>query len=164
MCLHSSRPPPSLSVWKLYSATSGSFSILYCYLSHWCDNPGGESKGTFFPCEEQKSSFSSWRGTETCCLKTGSWLRMIVCFAALFFSALVTFWSWSLHVRNGLVVKGLSPLPTLLGQWLYSTILLKTWISETLMARSWTTKCSPTTSLLRHGWTVVVRKLPLRLS
>lgn len=74
VCLRSSRPPPSLSAWKLYSATSGSFSILYCYLSHWCDNPGRGSKGTFFPCEEQKSSFCcSWRGTKTCSLKTGSW-------------------------------------------------------------------------------------------
>lgn len=62
-------------------------------------------------------------------------LGMMVCFAAsfLFFSADVT---CSLHVTNGHVVKGLSPLPTFLGQWLYSAISLKTCISETLTVGS----------------------------
>ncbi|KAL2303816.1 hypothetical protein Nmel_009095 [Mimus melanotis] len=75
VCLCSSRPPPSLSAWKLYSATSGSFSILCCYFTHWCDNPGRKSKRTFFSCDKQKSSFCcSWRRTDTCSLKTGSWI------------------------------------------------------------------------------------------
>lgn len=59
------------------------------------------------------------------------------CFAALFlfFFAQVTFWFCSLHVTNKHVVKGLSLLPTLLGQWLYSGISLKTHISEILTAK-----------------------------
>lgn len=139
MCLCSSHPPPSLSAWKLYSATSGSFSILFCYLTHWCDNSGREIKETFFPCDKQKDSFCcSWRRTETCFLKTRSWTGdnvLFWCSVSFSFFAQVTFWFCSLHVTNGDVVKGLSPLPTLLGRWLYSGISLKMHISEILTAR-----------------------------
>jgi len=73
VCLRSSHPLPSLSAWKPYSATSGSFSILYCYLRHWCDYPGRRSKQILFPYEREKSSFwFSWRRTEACFLKIGN--------------------------------------------------------------------------------------------
>lgn len=96
-----------------------------------------KSKRTFFPCDKQKSSSCcSWRRTETCSLKTGSWTwdNVLFCCSISFF-AQVTFWFCSLHVTNEHVVKGLSPIPTLLGQWLYRGISLKTHISEILTAK-----------------------------
>lgn len=161
MCLCSSRPPPSLSAWKLCSATSGSFSILCVTLLTAVTTQEERARGLSFPVTNRKAP-SVVAGGE---LKFVPWkqeagLGIMSCFAAplLFFfcpSYLLVLFT---PCNKWACCKG--PFPTTHSS--RSVALEWYFIKKLTCLGSWQpgVRCTPSciTSLLRCGWVVVMGK------